>query len=130
MKCGTIFPSPPFPPTAPTPSPCVYTPQKRKYVPSHSGGIESNPLRAKPRISSRHSQAFFSRFRRSARCALVSVVGILWDLSRKKQNPRHFVWRGSLESASIPKLRLPPPHARNERTTTGTGAHSHVGAER
>src|SRR5271157_3727584 len=74
MKYGMALPSPPVPPTAPTPSPCVYTPQKRKYVPNHSGGMDPCPLRANPRISSRHSQAFFSRLSRSILCAFVSLT--------------------------------------------------------
>src|SRR5882724_6568723 len=77
MKNGKAFPSPFLPPITPAPSPCVYTPHQRKYVPSHSGGIALNPSREKRRISSRPSQGFFSRFNRSTRCAFVSVfVGI------------------------------------------------------
>ena len=73
MKRFRALPSPFCPPVTPAPSPWVYTPHQRKYVPSHSGGIESNPSRAKRRISSRPSQGFFSRFRRSTRCAFVSL---------------------------------------------------------
>src|SRR5271157_2006646 len=74
MKYRMALPSPPVPPISPALSPCVYTPQNRKYVPSQSGGIDSKPFLANRRISSRHSQGFFSRLRRSIRCAFVSLT--------------------------------------------------------
>src|SRR6266481_5804165 len=56
-------------------------PQGRKYVPSHSGGMESKPWRAKARISSRWSQGFLARFRRSTRWALVSVGADIFSVA-------------------------------------------------
>src|SRR6202022_5097126 len=87
IKKGVALPSPFLPPTTPTPSPCVYTPHERKYVPSHSGGIEAFPCRANARISSKCSQAFFSRLSRSTRCALVSLISLMSALKSvtKKQ---------------------------------------------
>src|SRR5258708_30847458 len=56
-------------------------PQGRKYVPSHSGGMEAKPLRANWRISSRWSQGFLARFRRSTRWALVSVGADIFSVA-------------------------------------------------
>src|SRR5580698_871493 len=82
MKYSVANPSPPLPPTAPTPSPCVYTPHHLKYADAHSGTTLARPWRANSRTSLNASQGFFSRFRRSIFCALVSFAGaavsIIW----------------------------------------------------
>src|SRR5208282_1394534 len=77
MKHCSARPTPPWPPVTPAPSPWVYTPHQRKYVPSHSGGMDWNPSRAKRRISSRPSHGFLERLRRSTLCALVSAAVIV-----------------------------------------------------
>src|SRR6267378_4754000 len=57
-------------------------PHQRKYVPSHSGGTESQPSRAKRSISACASQGFNSRLSRSTRCAFVSFTASLIGPSR------------------------------------------------
>src|SRR5579875_4133502 len=47
-------------------------PHHLKYVPAHSGSTASRPSRANCRTSSQASHGFFSRFKRSTFCALVS----------------------------------------------------------
>src|SRR5580698_6070070 len=80
-------------------------PHQRKYV-LHSSGIEDRPSRAKARISSIASQGFFSRLRRSARCAFVSFVAEIsaimspWNLGNKKPAS---AWA---ESAGVMGVRL------------------------
>src|SRR5579859_651839 len=69
-------------------------PQVRKYVPSHSGGMEPWPSRANSRISSSRSQANFSRFNRSTFCAFVSFTSVIpaplgsKRVAPKTKNPR------------------------------------------
>src|SRR5271157_4924979 len=50
-------------------------PHHLKYALAHSGTTLDRPSRAKARTSSKTSQGFFSRFRRSMRWALDSLVG-------------------------------------------------------
>src|SRR5882724_12890371 len=57
-------------------------PHQRKYAPSHSGGTESQPSRAKRSISACASQGFNSRLSRSTRCAFVSFTASLIGPSR------------------------------------------------
>src|SRR5208283_3124775 len=51
-------------------------PHHLKYADAHSGTTLDRPSRANVRTSSKASQGFFSRFRRSMRWALVSLSGI------------------------------------------------------
>src|SRR5208283_3087559 len=51
-------------------------PHHLKYAEAHSGTTLDRPSRANLRTSSKASQGFFSRFRRSMRWALVSLCGI------------------------------------------------------
>src|SRR5262245_14124125 len=60
-------------------------PHQRKYVPSHSGGTESQPSRAKRSISAWASHGFSSRLSRSTRCAFDSFTASLIGPSRKKK---------------------------------------------
>src|SRR5215470_18097408 len=60
-------------------------PHQRKYVPSHSGGTESQPSRAKRSISAWASHGFSSRLSRSTRCAFVSFTASLIGPSRTKK---------------------------------------------
>src|SRR5437773_4706846 len=114
MKYGSAFPSPFLPPMTPAPSPCVYTPHHRKYVPIHSGGIELKPSRAKRRISASPSQGFFSRLSRSTRCAFVSVPFV--DI--KKPTASIGCWRWVKLPLLIKNLDQQPPCTRHTRTTT------------
>src|SRR6266850_3362321 len=63
-------------------------PHQRKYVPSHSGGTESQPSRAKRSISACASQGFNSRLSRSTRCAFVSFTASLIGPSRNAKAGR------------------------------------------
>src|SRR5580698_8371487 len=49
-------------------------PHHLKYMLAHSGRTESRPRRANSLISSSAAHGFFSRFRRSTFCALVSFL--------------------------------------------------------
>src|SRR5581483_666145 len=51
------------------------TPHHLKYADAHSGTTLLRPARAKARTSSKASQGFFSRFRRSIFWAFVSFTG-------------------------------------------------------
>src|SRR5262245_19171380 len=60
-------------------------PHQRKYVPSHSGGTESQPSRAKRSISAWASHGFSSRLSRSTRCAFDSFTASLIGPSRTQK---------------------------------------------
>src|SRR5438477_10602104 len=125
MKYGSALPSPPCPPTTPAPSPWVYTPHQRKYVPIHSGGIEVKPSREKRRISSRPSQGFFSLLSRSTRCAFVSVT----EFGIKNPPPAIRTGGGSI-SAEFKKFlgQQPPCASGHTHTTTSTELAASVGS--
>src|SRR3989442_174175 len=72
-------------------------PHQRKYVPSHSGGIASQPSRAKRWISAYASQGFSSRLSRSTRWAFVSVPAI------ERQNTHY--------RSGLSRVRRTPPRA-------------------
>src|ERR1700722_3474659 len=86
-------------------------PHERKYVPSHSGGIDACPSRANSRISSMHSHAFLARLNRSTRCAFVSLMVSLIKRSHsqkwaiKTKNPPTSV-SGGWGSGTKVELRL------------------------
>src|SRR5213594_3395736 len=58
-------------------------PHQRKYVPSHSGEIASQPSRAKRWMSAYASQGLSSRLSRSTRCAFVSFTASLIGAPQK-----------------------------------------------
>src|SRR5215510_3364927 len=60
-------------------------PHQRKYVPSHSGGTESQPSRAKRSISAWASHGFSSRLSRSTRCAFDSFTASFIGPSRTQK---------------------------------------------
>src|SRR2546430_6549116 len=60
-------------------------PHQRKYVPSHSGGIASQPSRAKRWISAYASHGFSSPLSRSTRWAFVSFTASLITFLRKRK---------------------------------------------
>src|SRR5258706_2734959 len=80
------------------------------------------PLRAKPRISSRCSHAFFSRFRRSMRWALFSglgCAGVINSCAKNKKPTTLGFWSWADESAWIARcLDRPAPYARRRAHTT------------
>src|SRR5262249_14311017 len=106
-------------------------PQERKYVPSHAGGTEPRPTRANSRISSRWSQASFSRFKRSTRWALLSFSGAASSMCQcplprecrlKTKSPRGpgFLARGLRNSFVRAGLVPQQPQARNVWFATAT----------
>src|SRR5512146_1428001 len=82
--------------------------------------MEANPSCAKQRISSSPSHGFFSRFRRSARCALVSrsVFAI-----KVKNPPPALFWRWVINAETKRFLNQHFPARRHQRTTTSASAH-------
>src|SRR3981081_162258 len=99
--------------------------------------MESNPSRANCRISSRPSQGFLERLRRSTRCALVSVAVFVIDclarlfvpdcfVPENKKPTARFIWRWVISAGSKrnPLVRQ-PPCARAHACTTTTTAHAH-----
>src|SRR5579863_8216067 len=86
--------------------------------------MASNPSRAKRRISSKASHGFFSRFRRSTRCALVSV---LVSAIKEKPTASFLLAMGSISADTKKSLGQQPPCARrHECTTTSTTTHAVV----
>jgi hypothetical protein len=93
--------------------------------------MDSNPSRAKRRISSNPCQGFISRFKRSAFCALVSLAGFvikLWsEMSGKIKNPPPGSSGDGFMSAGVKKnfLGQQPPRASAHACTTTTSATAH-----
>src|SRR5580658_7344473 len=86
--------------------------------------MESKPVRAKPRISSSASQGFFSRFRRSTRCAFVSFAVPVCAIKRKTHRQLS-TGGGSIIAGSKKSLSQQPPGARrHDCATTSTTAHA------
>src|SRR6266567_6493308 len=80
--------------------------------------MESNPSRAKRLISSRPSQGFFSRFRRSTLSAFVSWSG---SAIKRKTHRQPSLAMGCLEYAETKKfLGQQPPSARRHGCATTT----------
>src|SRR5579875_2944365 len=116
-------------------------PHHLKYVPAHSGSTASRPSRANRRTSSHASHGFFSCFRRSTFCALVSfgatadgvaedgttgtsvLKADLQDLSREPYaiSASQWLFRRGLVRARAKAAPLP----QQATTTTGGGANTH-----
>src|SRR4030081_931952 len=98
--------------------------------------MESNPSRAKRRISSRPSHGFLERLRRSTRCALVSFAVFVIILAlllvpdcfvpENEKPTARFIWRWVISAGfkRNPLVRQ-PPCARAHACTTTTRAHAH-----
>src|ERR1700682_4872153 len=98
--------------------------------------MESNPSRAKRRISSRPSHGFLERLRRSTRCALVSFAAFVINylarllltgfVPENKKPTARFIWRWVISAGfkRNPLVRQ-PPCARAHACTTTTRAHAH-----
>src|ERR1019366_1598769 len=114
--------------------PWVNPPPQEKWVPSHSGGMDAKPSRAKRRISSRPSHGFLERFRRSTLCALVSFTMFViacfapdcFVLENKKPTAR-LLWRWVISAGiTISYLGRQPPRASAHGCTT-TSTHTQRG---
>jgi hypothetical protein len=93
--------------------------------------MDSNPSRAKRRISSNPCHGFISRFRRSAFCAFVSLAGIVISYGPKHpakiKNPPPGSSGDGFMSAGVKKnfLGQQPPRASAHACTTTTSATAH-----
>src|ERR1700676_2069676 len=99
--------------------------------------MESNPSRANRRISSRPSQGFLERLRRSTRCAFVSFAVVVIDclarlfvpdcfVPENKKPTARFIWRWVISAGfTVNPLVRQPPCARAHACTTTTRAHAH-----
>ena len=134
MNHSVARPSPPLPPVAPTPSPCVYTPHHLKYADAHSGATLDRPARANARTSSKASHGFFSRFSRSIRWALVSFgagASLIFSLlfrSAQMKCPRELLAQSRASGKPwtfVRKFRprSPLPREQHTRATTGHSFH-------